>query len=341
MSAATTFIDRLETKVAQQLGSQRVGYILGAGASYLDGNGYPLAGQLWENINPKIQKPERDQIQAKLDDGAAGIEHALDLLDDGSVTEKPHRHLVTEAIAKHFQIITPPTDSHRTFVRRLALREELSVPIFCLNYDGLIETSADAEKVRLVDGFLGHEKPFFNPQTFHESVALTHRGPKKPQADWIKGTIHLYKLHGSMGWFHFADNEIRRLGLETSTPDGARRLMVPPQHRKATETTIHPYSALWSDFRGLLCHGPVLLNRLVSIGYGLRDEHLNAVIENALARGNFTLLAFAYELASTVFARWSAKRNTIIVTSTQCSLNGEVGPGHPDLWNFVTLSQKV
>lgn len=175
-----SFLSRLEAKVSQQLGSQHVGYLLGAGASHLGGKGYPLAGELWKHIATKIRSPERDEIQAKLDSGAEGIEHALDLLDDGAAIEKPHRLLVTEANAEHFLSITPPTDVHQRFVSRLASRQEISVPIFCLNYDGLIELSADAEQVRVVDGFLGLERPFFKPETFQERFALTHRGPRKP-----------------------------------------------------------------------------------------------------------------------------------------------------------------
>lgn len=338
---AASLRNRLEAKVSHQLRSQHVGYLLGAGASHLSGKGYPLAGELWKYIATKIRSAERNEIQVKLDGGAGGIEHALDLLDDGTAVEKPHRHLVTEAIAEYFLSITPPTDFHQRFVCRLASRQEISVPIFCLNYDGLIELSADAAQVRVVDGFLGLERPFFKPQTFQERFALTHRGPRKPQADWRKGTLHLYKLHGSLGWFHLGGNDVRRLGLGTTTPDGAKRLMVPPQYRKGTDTTAPPYAALWSDFRGLLCHGPNLLNRLVTIGYGLRDEHVNAIIENALARGNFTLLAFAHNLTPEVFARWSGKKNVVIVTNSQCALNGEIGPGHPALWSFEELTQRV
>ena len=341
MSLAASFIQRLEVKVAQQLTSQRVGYLIGAGASYLNGHGYPLAASLWECIKSNVRAPERDEIQAKLDAGADGIENALDLLDDGSVVEKPHRHLVTEAIAKHFLSITPPTDSHQIFVRRLAARNEWSIPIFCLNYDGLIELAADSEHIRLVDGFLGLERPFFEPLTFQERIALPHRGPRKPQADWRTGTLHLYKLHGSLGWFQLGANDIRKLGLGTPTPSGAKRVMVPPQHRKAIDTTAPPYSPLWSDYRGLLCHGPSLLNRLMTIGYGLRDEHLNAVIENALGRRDFTMLVFADALADVVFTRWSPKKNLVIITQTRYSLYGELGPGHPNLWQFETLTQNI
>src|ERR1035437_1249291 len=341
MSAGSTFLSRLEAKVAQQLNSQRVGYLVGAGASHLDGRGYPLAGQLWGQIGPKVRKTERDEIQAKLDGGAGGIEQAVDLLDDVSATEKSHRHLVTEAVAEHFLLLKPPTDCHQMFLRRLAARDGLSIPIFCLNYDGLFELAADAECIRLTDGFVGLERPFFEPQIFQERLALPHRGPRKPQADWKTGILHLYKLHGSLGWFHLGGTDMRRLGLAAKTPSGAKRLMVPPQHRKSTDTTAPPYASLWSDFRGLLCHGPNLLNRLVAVGYGLRDEHLNAVIENALGRQNFTLLAFARGLADAVFARWSAKKNVVVVTEARCSLYGDTGPGHPNLWKFESLTQTM
>jgi hypothetical protein len=339
--ATNSFSSRLEAKVVQQLGSQRVGYLLGAGASYLGGKGYPLAGKLWDCIGPKLPKTEREEIQAKLDGGADGIENALDLLDDGSAIEKPHRHLVTEAIATHFHSISPPTDVHQTFVRRLTARDELSTPVFCLNYDGLIELAADAERIRVVDGFTGQERPFFDPVTYQERTALSHRGPRKPQADWRKGILHLYKLHGSLGWFNLGGTDVRRIGLGAAAPPSAKRLMVPPQHRKTIDTTAHPYSALWSDFRGLLCQGPTMLSRLACVGYGLRDEHLNAVIENALGRNDFTMLAFAHGLTDQVFTRWSAKRNVIIVTEARCSLYGEVGSGHPSLWDFATLTQTI
>lgn len=343
VSASNSFLSRLETKVAQHLCAQNVGYLLGAGASYLDGRGYPLAGQLWTLIKDNVPSKERGEIQAKLDAGADGIENALDLLDDGGAVERPHRHLVTEAIARHLLTLTPPLDAHMSFVSRLQARAEPWTPIFCLNYDGLVEVAADRKRVRLIDGFLGCREPYFEPHTFQERHGLTHRGPRKPQVDWLRGILHLYKLHGSLGWFDFGASDVRRLNFDAVTPTDAKRLMIPPQHRKATDTTTPPYSALWSDFRAWLCHGPQpkLLNRLVAIGYGMRDEHLNAIVENALARTNFTLLVFAYELRDAVFERWSAKKNVILVTSNRCSLYKEVGAGHPDLWNFTHLSQSI
>lgn len=94
----------LESKVAEQFQSQRVGYLLGAGSSCLNGNGYPLAFELWDKIKDYISDAaKRDEIQAKLDlSGTKGLEHALDLLDGGGPAEGDHRHLVAKAIADLF-----------------------------------------------------------------------------------------------------------------------------------------------------------------------------------------------------------------------------------------------
>ena len=46
MTTELDFTSALEAKVAEQLKAQRVGYLLGAGSSYLDNAGYPLAFEL-------------------------------------------------------------------------------------------------------------------------------------------------------------------------------------------------------------------------------------------------------------------------------------------------------
>ena len=116
MTATLDFISTLEAKVAEQLRAQRVGYLLGAGSSYLDGAGYPLAFELWDLIKDRITDAQkRVEIQTKLDGGASGIEHALDLLDDGGAMDTPHRHLVTAAIADCFLPKNASLDVHIEF----------------------------------------------------------------------------------------------------------------------------------------------------------------------------------------------------------------------------------
>lgn len=336
------FTTSLEAKVAEQLKSQRVGYLLGAGSSYLDAAGYPLAFELWDLIKdriPDVQK--RNEIQAKLDSEAVGIERALDLLDDGGAMDTPYRHLVTAAIADLFLPKTPSLDVHIEFVRRLSHRGDPCVEIFNLNYDPLVERAAEAAKVRVTDGFLGVEHAFFDSAVFDERVGRI-RGTYKGRrfGDTVK-PIHLFKLHGSLGWYECPQWGVRRCAYGSPLPAGTKRLMVPPQIRKATDTMLPPYAALWSTFRGCLGHNVNPINRLACFGYGFTDEHVNAVIEAAMARTDFTLLIFTKALSDPAWKRWSVKANAVVVTETRCSLKGMVGPGHTDLWRFERLCKEV
>lgn len=335
------FAKKLEAKLKKQIKSQRVGFLLGAGASYLEGKGYPLAEELWPKIKDNVSEKEREEIQEKLNDGAEGLEKALDLLDMGGVDEGPHRHSVVNAIAGYFGTVEPPLDHHKNFVAALSLREEAPIPIFALNYDPLLERAAELAHVRLYDGFHGHEHSFFDPPSFRHNASTLEGSWRGPRPRQVTGAIKLIKLHGSLGWYDSPETGIRRCMFNNDIPDGARRLMIPPQHRKAQDTGRPPYSTLWSEFRGALFHGDKPLNRLVAIGYGMADEHVNAEIESALARHNFTLIIITKALSDPSFERWSKKSNTIIITENCCSLNGENGPGHPTLWSFEGAVQEL
>jgi hypothetical protein len=342
MASPTAFVSALETKVFEQLSSQRVGYLLGAGSGYLNGKGYPLASQIWSHIKLHIADTiGRDEIQAKLDTTASGLEDALDQLDDGSPTGCAHRSLVTEAVAQCFKSLSPPLDTHTEFLTRLKSKENRLTKIFTLNYDPLLERAAETARVRLYDGFCGHEHAYFDPSLFEERI-LRIRGTHKG-LQWEETTkpIHLIKLHGSLGWYESGSTGPRRCGFACDIPYAAKRLMIPPHWRKANDTMSHPFSQLWSTFRGSLGQDAVPLNRLACFGYGFLDEHVNAVIEPALSRSNFTLLIFAEALSDTAWTRWSVQKNAVVVTRLRCSLKGEIGPGHPDLWRFEKMAKEV
>lgn len=342
MSTTSQFILELEAKVAQQLRSQRVGYLLGAGSSYLNSAGYPLAFQLWDKIKNSItDAAKRKDIQDKLDNGANGIENALDLLDDGGAKDTPYRHLVVRAIADLFMPMSPPLDLHGEFVRRIAQRADPSVTVFSLNYDPLIERAAALMRVRLIDGFQGAEYCYFDPAAFEERIGRIRGSHRGRQFEETVKPIHLLKLHGSLGWYECPTNGIRRCGFNAGPPAGAKRLMIPPQRRKAADTMNPPYSALWSAFRGCLGQNATPINRLVCIGYGFGDEHVNAIIDSALARTDFTVLIFTRSITDPVWTRWSGKTNAIVVTKDRCSLKGQVGVGHADLWSFERLAKEV
>ncbi len=342
MTAIKDFLQPLEEKVTEQLASQRVGYLLGAGSSYLEGYGYPLTNNLWGLIKSRVSdSQEKDDIQAKLDAGATGIEQALDLLDDGGAQDTPHRYIITNAIADLFATLFPKLDFHIEFVKRLSRRIDPYIKVFSLNYDPLIERAAELTRVRLTDGFLGLEHAYFEPAVFDERIGRIRGTYKGRQFEETVKPIHLLKLHGSLGWYECPKEGVRKCGPTIAPPNGTKRLMIPPQRRKASDTMLPPYSALWSSFRGCLGHNVAPINRLVCLGYGFGDEHVNSIIENALVRPDFTLLVFTRTLFDAAWARWSGKKNTIVVTENRCSLKGAFGPGHTDLWSFERLCREV
>lgn len=342
MRTSPDFIEKIEIKIAEQLKAQRVGYLLGAGSSYLNGAGYPLAFELWDKIRDRItDSARRDEIQAKLDAGANGIEHALDLLDDGLPQEGPHRHLVTAAIAELFHPLTPSLDFHIEFVHRLGQRPDPGVKVFSLNYDPLIERAAEKARVRICDGFSGHEHAFFDPAVFEERIGRIRGSHKGRQFEETARPIRLFKLHGSLGWYESSSNDVRRCAFDIGIPSATKRLMIPPQRRKATDTLSPPYATLWSAFRGALGQDAIPINRLVCLGYGFADEHVNAVIESSLARTDFTVLILTKELSETAWKRWCNKSNVVIVTESRCALKGELGSGHRDLWDFERIAKEV
>lgn len=336
------FQRRVEEYVSSQLSSQHIGYLLGAGSSYLNGDGYPLSCDLWDAIRDRMtDATKRNEIQAKIDAGASGIEHALDLLDDGGPVEGEHRHLVAAAIAEIFLPLRPPLDSHMGFVKRLAAKSVPHLKIFNLNYDPLVERAAERAKVRLQDGFVGHEHAYFDPAVFEERIFRIRGTYKGRQPDETARPLQLLKLHGSMGWYQCNSHGVRRCGFGICIPASTKRLMIPPQKRKADDTMTQPYQALWSAFRGSLGQDQTPLHRLACIGYGFTDEHVNTLIESALARTDFTVLIFTRALSDEAWGRWSPKTNVIIVTESRCAIKGETGAGHPNLWNFEHLSERV
>jgi len=337
-----TFEKRFITKARQQVHSKSVGFLLGAGSSYLDGAGYPLAAQLWDVVKPALPLNDQKTIQGQIDSGCPGLEEALDRLDEGAQGEVQLRHRVASAVAEKFRTLIPPLDHHRAFVRGLSSRRERRVAIFNLNYDPLIERAADEESLLLADGFWGANKAFFVPNSFEYRLGLPGRRLGKAVVDPIRGIINLYKLHGSMGWFLDTNGCVRRGRPEDPTPAGARVLMIPPHQRKARDTGFPPYSTLWSEFRGVLANDQRrLLSRLICVGYGMRDTHVNPVLEAARARSNFTLIILAKSLSDVEFNYWKNYDNVIIATETRCALYREEGPGIIEVWSFEWLAKEV
>ncbi len=180
---------------------------------------------------------------------------------------------------------------HRRLIKKILTRplNLRRVNLFTLNYDTLIEKAADAEGAVLVDGFVGTLRRIFRPESYDLDFyfpAQTTEG----RVHRFDRALHLYKLHGSITWHRCAANWENPYGLyatfykQEASEDDVQIYPSPLKYGKALGL---PYSELFRRFGSAIAQPQSVL---FVIGYGFGDEHVNAIIRQALAIPSFSLV---------------------------------------------------
>jgi hypothetical protein len=180
--------------------------------------------------------------------------------------------------------------THKTFLKK-ALTRPLNlkrVNIFTPNYDTLIEQAADAEGIVVIDGFVGTIRRIFRPESYDHDLyfpAETTEG----RVHRLDRVIHLYKLHGSVNWWPQEPDWDNPYGvtMKNESENDALAVLIYPTPTKYGETLGMPYSELFRRFAWAIVKPQ---STLFVIGYGFNDEHINAIIRQALAIPSFTLV---------------------------------------------------
>lgn len=181
-------------------------------------------------------------------------------------------------------------NTFKTFIRKLLTRplNLKRVNIFTLNYDTLVEQAADAEGVVLLDGFVGTHCRVFRPECYEQDLyfpAETTEG----RVHRFDRVVHLYKLHGSITWVGQQPTIDNPYGVVSKAfdQDESQPLLIYPTPAKYGEMLGMPYSEMFRRFATSLVRPQSVL---FVIGYGFGDEHVNAIIRQALAVPSFTLV---------------------------------------------------
>jgi hypothetical protein len=179
---------------------------------------------------------------------------------------------------------------HRKFIKKVLTRplNLRRTNIFTLNYDTLIEQAADAEGVLLVDGFVGTLRRVFRPESYDVDFyfpAQTTEG----HVHRFDRALHLYKLHGSLSWRSSTAEWENPYGLYSTISDENQpgQVVIYPSPLKYGQALSLPYSELFRRFGNAIVQPQSVL---FAIGYGFGDEHVNAIIRQALAVPSFTLV---------------------------------------------------
>jgi len=183
---------------------------------------------------------------------------------------------------------------HKMFLKRLSFRDNKLnlVNIFTLNYDLLIEKSAEELGIIVNNGFSGFHNRVFMPSTFHLGLHINQSGGDRLYA---KG-INLYKLHGSISWKF--DNkppygiiEQQKDYNNVTFKDIPDCIIYPVQSKKRYSLDL-PYSEMFRQFIEVLNRPN---STLIVMGYSFLDEHVNDIITNSLANPDFNLVVFTYQ----------------------------------------------
>jgi len=201
----------------------------------------------------------------------------------------------TVALARRCRLPADGTDPNAMHVHKEFLRKILTRPlnlkranIFTLNYDTLVEQAADAEGVVLVDGFVGTVRRIFRPESYDQDLyfpAETTEG----RVHRLDRVIHLYKLHGSITWAAEEpkwDNPYGVVaGCDIASEDS--QVLIYPTPAKFGEMLGMPYAELFRRFAAAVVRPQ---STLFVLGYSFGDDHVKAIIRQALAIPSFTLV---------------------------------------------------
>lgn len=180
---------------------------------------------------------------------------------------------------------------HRRFIKKILTRplNLRRANLFTLNYDTLIEKAADAEGAVLVDGFVGTLRRIFRPESYDLDFyfpAQTTEG----RVHRFDRALHLYKLHGSITWHRCVADWENPYGLyatfyKQDAPEDD--VLIYPSPLKYGQALGLPYSELFRRFGSAIAQPQSVL---FTVGYGFGDDHVNALIRQALAIPSFTLV---------------------------------------------------
>ena len=178
------------------------------------------------------------------------------------------------------------------------------INIYTTNYDNLIESSLEANKIPYFDGFEGRSPAIFSTTNygkfFGRQSGISNRSTEIT-------AVNLYKLHGSLFWrqkkteIEFKDFRNKLEEFEKTKNTGEKYIkeyekkfaIINPTKEKLNSTLLN---INYYDQLRLMSNELEKQNALlISFGFSFADEHIFTIIERTLKiNPTLTLILFAY-----------------------------------------------
>jgi len=250
------------------------------------------AEPLRANYESVVSQVHRWRSSLPVDGGALVVQTASSKVKATAQDLEDCLTFATQELAKSVDLPLPEKAgglaAFRRFLRKILTRplNLKRVNIFTLNYDTLVEQAADAEGVVVVDGFVGTLRRVFRPECYDQDLyfpAQTTEG----RVHRFDRVAHLYKLHGSINWTAGETDMVNPYGISCGQGATEGPPLIYPTPAKYGETLGMPYAELFRRFASTVVRPQ---STLIVIGFGFGDDHVSAIIRQALAVPSFTLV---------------------------------------------------
>ena len=137
------------------------------------------------------------------------------------------------------------------------------IDIITTNYDRVLEYTLSKFGYDYTDGFTGRQLAQFSKDNFQ-----------------TKNQINLMKVHGSLNWVQFKNNDPFFLS-DNYKIDDLQPLMILPSRKKYQDAFEEPY-------RTIIAKSDEIIEKAKSfliIGFGFNDEHITPKLENKVKKG--------------------------------------------------------
>ncbi|WP_232057803.1 SIR2 family protein [Listeria sp. PSOL-1] len=263
--------------------------LTGAGSSYKVGNGSKqgkLMSGLWEEAENKFSY---DRIQK-----VCKIIKFKDLKEEGETTDIEkllthaqlyqyvHKDKKVDKFIKELKKMVKtcctlklPNDNwHQIFLKKLVSKKmKYTRPkIFTLNYDTLFEQAAEKNGYMIIDGFSFNYPRKFKGTNFDLDVVTRITNKNVLEDNFVSNVVHIYKPHGSIDWEQGNEDDVIK-------GEKGEALMIYPSSNKYESSYRQPFFEMMSRFQQETRAKNTLL---IIIGYSFGDEHINAMIFEAL-----------------------------------------------------------
>jgi len=213
---------------------------------------------------------------------------SVDLAELSGLRKKLNASLVSECDLSKKSGLSNPWAVHQTFFRKLlSIRRDLpQTRVFTTNYDLAIEYALDEAGMDYIDGFKGTVSRSFHPEVYGQ-VLYTAPSAEQRRTLPVPNLLYVYKLHGSINWRGKGkepDRKVIQVPVDASHTEDELALIYPTQEKESSALG-YPYADLIRALNDTLLAREV---GLLTIGYGFGDDHINRVLDRALA-SNYTM----------------------------------------------------